>query len=317
MRTTTILLGLALGLFLVAACGDNARVDVVAKAPGNFLAGIDRSEPLPERPGFARKEVLSRGYELKPWDVNIHTEPFRVSPFSRDEDVWVTNWHSNTENEQGEREPDDIHCHAIFSMDPVLQDDVQDFRGLFTDGFSPVFTLPEGFAVRVRRGERMMFQPMFNNRRPEGRIARMRLHADFVPDSKKPREYVELRATILRASLRDIYWVEGGQFDRRTRVVEAPFQGRIHAVGAHLHPYGLYVELEDELAKSVIATCRLRPAEKPEDARLDILHFPAGIYIKRGQKLRVTTVYENTSATKIDAMGGMYVLYDPLGKPDA
>ena len=301
----------------LVACGEPLPVEEVERAPGNFLAGIDETHPIPDRPGFYRKEILSRGYQLEPWRVNVHTEPFRVNPFSREEDVWVTNWHSNTENEQGEREPDDIHCHAIFAMDPVLQDDAQDFRGLFTDGFSPAFTLPEGFAVRIRKNERMMFQPMFNNRRPTTRVARMRLLVDYVPDSKRTREYTELRASVLRVSKRDLYWVEPGQIDRRQREVGAPFQGRIHAIGAHLHPYGELVEMERIRDGHVIASLRMHHAKKLEEERLDILHFPKGLYVRRGEMLRILTVYNNTSDEKIDAMGGLYVLYDPNGKPDA
>ncbi len=317
MTSRFAILPLLGSLLLLAACGDPPPVEEVEKEPGNFLAGIDEDRAHPDRPHFRRKEILSRGYELKPWDVNIHTEPFRVTPFSREEDVWVTNWRSNTENSAGEREPDDIHCHAIFSMDPVLQDDSQDFRGLFTDGFSPTFTLPEGFAVRVRKDERMMFQPMFNNRRPDSRVARMRLIVDYVPDSKKPREYTELRASVLRVSKHDLYWVGPGEIDRKVREIGAPFQGRIHAIGAHLHPYGELVEMERISDGKVIASCRMHHARALEDERLEILHFPKGIFVRRGERMRLTTVYNNTSDVKIDAMGGLYVLYDPNGKPDA
>jgi hypothetical protein len=312
---STLLLGFAL-LVPLGGCGEPPLKGPDEAAP-NFLSGIDNNEPIPGRPGFMRKEILTRGYALEPGRVNVHTEPFRVSPFSSDEDVWITNWESNTENEAGVREPDDIHCHATLSASPILADDVEAFRGLFTDGFTPVFGLPEGYALRVRKGERMLFQPMFNNRRPDARTARMRLKIDYVPHSKRPRDYTELRGTVMRVSLGDLYWVAPGEIDRRTRVIEAAFRGRIYAIGAHLHPYGDFVELERESTGAVIALCKLRPADDLADVRLDIVHLPQGVFVRRGERLRVTAVYNNTSDEKVDAMGGLFVLYDPKGEPDA
>ena len=77
----TLRLLLATALLLPAACGEPRPVDQVTREPDNFLAGIDEDKPHPTREGFFRKEVLTRGYALEPWRVNVHTEPFRVSPF--------------------------------------------------------------------------------------------------------------------------------------------------------------------------------------------------------------------------------------------
>ena len=214
------------------------------------------------------------------------------------------------------RAPDDIHCHAFFSNTRLFQDDGQLYTGLFTDGFTPVVDIPEGFAIPIEKGKRMLFAPMFNNRRPDGRKARMRLNIDYVPDSEKTRNYRPLRAFTISVVIRpDLYWVEPGKIDERSRVIESPFEGRVHLVGAHLHPYGEYVELIREKTHKVLVTCRMHTADKLEDARLSVYSSTEGFYVVRGEKLRVTTVYDNKTDEKIDAMGGMVLMYDPTGEP--
>jgi len=285
------------------------------RPPHSHLAGIDQDKPVPGRPGHFRKSILTRFYDLEPWSFNVHAEPFMVGIFRPDERVWITRWESNTENEDGSRAPNDIHCHAFFSNARLFQDDGQVYTGLFTDGFTPRVELPEGFAIPVERGRRMLFAPMFNNRRPKGRKASMRLTIDYVPDSKKKRAYRPLRAFTISVVIRpDLYWVEAGRIDERTRVVEAPFKGRVHLAGAHLHPFGEYVELIRESSHKVLCTCRMQKADRLQDERLSIYSSGEGFFVQRGERLRVTTVYNNTSDEKIDAMGGMVLMYDPDGE---
>jgi len=301
----------------LAACGGRRPVEVLEEQPESHVAGFDEDLPVPGQPGSFCKRVLTRGYPLAAGAINRHAEPFRVGPFRRTERVWITGWRSNTENEEGEREPDDIHCHALFSDTPSLQDDMQTFTGLFTDGFTPHMELPEGFGIPVPADHRMIMQPMFNNRRPEARVSRMRLELDYVPDSQAQGSMRALHAWTLRVTERDWYWVPAGRTDRRTRIVEAPFRGRVHAVGGHLHPYGEYVEIERERTHEVLFTARLRKAGHLEDQRLDTYASSTGFFVRRGEPLRVSAVYVNPTPEKVDAMAGLFLLYDPEGEPDA
>jgi hypothetical protein len=41
------------------------------------------------------------------------------------------------------------------------------------------------------------------------------------------------------------------------------------------------------------------------------------VYRAAGESWRVTSTYANATAERIDAMAGLFVFYDPEGKPDA
>ncbi len=316
MRSTQSVLACAALALLVCACGD-APGPSLETAPKSHLAGIDKDAPIKDKPGHYRKTIVTRLYPLRADVVNIMAAPFRIGRFRMGERVWVTGWRSNTENADGTRAPDDIHCHTTLSDIPMIQDDGQLFMGAYTDGFTPVFELPEGFAIPVPAGMRMIFQPMFNNRRPEPRKARMRLEIDYVPDSERKLEYTPLTAYTIRVSESDMYWIEPRTQDTKTRVIEVPFEGRVHAIGGHVHPHGEFIELARERDHKVLFTARLLKAEKLEDQRLTTYQSTKGFYVRRGEQLRITAYYDNPTDEKIDAMGGFFVLYDPEGKPDA
>lgn len=307
---------LSLLMIGLAGCGEPAG-RTLEKAPRSHLAGIDKDAAIAGKPGHYRKTVITKTYPLRANVVNIMAAPFRIGRFRMGEKVWITGWRSNTENEDGSRAPDDIHCHTTLSDVPMIQDDGQLFMGAYTDGFTPVFDLPEGFAVPVPAGQRMIFQPMFNNRRPEARKARMRLDIDYVPESERRRTFRALSAYTIRVSDDDMYWVEPRASDTRTRVIEVPFEGRVHAMGGHVHPYGEYIELRRERDHEVLFTAKLLKAESLEDQRLTTYQSAKGFFVRRGEQLRITAHYDNPTDEKIDAMGGLFVLYDPEGEPDA
>lgn len=285
--------------------------------------GIDKDAAVEGTP-FFRKTIVTRPYKLRPWLVNYHAEPFKVKPFSTEEDVYITHWRSNTEEPDGTRSPDDIHCHTYLADSFPRQTGGWLFRGVFTDGFTPEFTLPEGYGVRVPKGESFRFLPMFNNRRPDARQAVMRVEVDYIPASRIPKDkpLTELRAFTLSSAEPDTYWVRAREKgepplrDVKKAPGTFPVSGRVHAIGAHLHPGGRTVELKRMRDKKVLHTARLVDAELLEHQRLTNYISEEGFFIRRGERILVTTIYENASYEKIDAMGGIFVFYDPKGRPD-
>ena len=304
---------------LVAGCG--RRPSPPAPEPATYFSpGVDKNEDLGE--GTYRKTVLTRHYPLKPDMVGFHAEPFKIKVFDEDQDIYITRWRSNTEMTDGTRAPDDIHCHTTLSDVRMTQSDGQLFEGIYTDGFTPVFDLPKGFAVKVPAGRKLIFQPMFNNRRPSACEARMRLEVDYVTDPDLQKALVPLKAFTLSSSRPDQYWVpprEAGESFRRhvaSRETVFPDTGRVHAAGGHLHPYGKYVELKRARDGKVLFTAEMKDDVALEHQRLTTYQSVEGFYVRKGERVIVTTVYENPLDEKIDAMGGFFFLYDPDGTPD-
>ena len=58
-------------------------------------------------------------------------------------------------------------------------------------------------------------------------------------------------------------------------------------------------------------------AEDLENQVLTTYSSKEGVYIRQGERLIITTVYENPLEEEVDAMGGFFILYDSDGEPDA
>ena len=277
--------------------------------------GVDRDERVAE--GLHRKTLISRAYAVLAEQINVHTEPFEIEPFSTEEKAWVVGWQTKALNDTGDFLPDDIQCHTILSDNPLFQEVEQPFEGICTDGFTPVFKFPEGFGLMVEAGFRLHFQPMFNNRHDQGCAVRMRLDVDYVLESEAKQPMRPLLCFALSVVYPDMYWIRGKGRHEVTREFEFPFSGRVHALGGHIHPFGEYLELKRVKDGQVMFTAHLTKAEKLSDQRLGSYSSKDGFFVREGETYLMTTVYDNPTNEKIDAMGGFFIFFDPGGKPDA
>src|SRR5262249_51210607 len=117
-------------------------------------------------------------------------------------------------------------------------------RALYSDGFTRGFRLPDGFAVPFSSRDRIHFMPMFNNR--TARVQRVRMDVELLvireKDLRKP--LTPLYSTLRSVSIPHLYFVPPKRHQQQI-TFEAPFTGRIHFVGSHLHPYAESIELFD------------------------------------------------------------------------
>jgi hypothetical protein len=265
--------------------------------------------------GTRRRTVVSALFPLPANRVAIMGEPYRIEPFDTKERVFITAWSSNTEDARGQRLPDDIHCHATLSDAPIRHGESQVWSGVCTDGFTPRFALPKGFGVVVEAGASLLFQPMFNNRRPDSRHARMRIVMDYLTETEAKGSLKPLRGFVVSAVIPEGYFVPPRSEDRKSRVFRPPFSGRIHAIGGHLHPNGESVRLERESDGRELFTARMNRGPDLADWRLSFYSSEAGMYMSQHEALRVTGHYRNESSERADAMAGLFIFFDPDGRP--
>ena len=301
-------------LLVLQACGDPVDGEATRRGGIPLDPGYVKDEVVSEA-GVHRRTILTHSYLLHANLVAQMPEPFLVRPFDLKERVWITAWASNTEDPDGRREPDDIHCHSSLS-DKAIQAGQDMFVGVCTDGFTPRFVLPEGFGIAVDPGDSYFFRPMFNNRRPDPRLARMRVVIDYLTDAEAGGRLTALRGFAVSATRPDLYYVMPNQDDTKSRAFPMPFSGRIHAIGAHLHPYGRSVELRRDSDRKVMFTARMTQAEDLGDWRLSTYVSKEGFYVAKDEPFQVTAVYVNDSEKRADAMAGFFIFYDPEGKPD-
>jgi hypothetical protein len=122
-------------------------------------------------------------------------------------------------------------------------------------------------------------------------------------DLKKPLK--PLYASLRSVQTPHLFFVPPGK-DVRELTFELPFNGSIHFLGTHLHPYGVSIELYNVSRHEQVWKGKRKSGS---DGPMEVYSNPAGYAVQAGETYKITTVYENPGAEKIDAMAGLFMLY--------
>lgn len=231
--------------------------------------------------------------------------PRAMMHFRFAEPVWIIAYETEMLDAQG-RPPRDNHlCHTFFGDQRVVQSEDQEVRGVYSDAFTPEVHLPDGFGVPLAAEETLHWMPMFNNRGTEPVRVRMNIRLHVIREKDRTHPIRALYATLRSAHVPHLYFVKPGR-DEREAVFPAPFNGRIHFLGTHIHPHGVSVELWNSGKQQLV----WKGARRTDGTgRMETMSKAAGYPVAAGETYRVKAVYENPSQAAIDAMGGIYILY--------
>src|SRR5207302_1551664 len=151
----------------------------------------------------------------------------------------------------------------------------QRMRALYSDGFTRGFRLPDGFAVPFSARDKIHFMPMFNNRTSQTQHVRMDIELLLIreKDLRKPLE--PLYSTLRSVSIPHLYFVPPKRHQQQI-TFEAPFNGRIHFVGSHLHPYAESIELFDVSRSRAVWRGRRLPEMHPGENSMETYSSAAG-----------------------------------------
>src|SRR5262249_35823757 len=122
-------------------------------------------------------------------------------------------------------------------------------------------------------------------------------------DLKKPLQ--PLHASLRSVQTPHLYFVSPGT-DKRETTFTLPFNGRIHFLGTHLHPYGASVALYN-VTRNEQGWKGIRTGG-PESP-MQVYSSAEGYSIRAGEEYRITAVYDNPTKLSIDAMAGLFMLY--------
>ena len=277
---------------------------VGAAAKGELLAGFQPSSIRTDY-GLASEVHFSTGLvELESGVLAYHL-PHAIREFWFDEPVWVIAYRTDLIDARGNRPPENYLCHTFFSDERVDQRPENEMKGIYSDAFTPAVRLPDGFGIPLLAGERLHWMPMFNNRSDAPARVEMKVVITLIrqKDLKKP-----LRA--LYTSLRSVetphlYFVSSGR-DERQVTFNLAFDGRLHFLGTHLHPHGVSIELYNVTRQE-----RVWKGGRRGDpgGSMEVYSNVDGYPIRAGETYKITAVYENPEAVKIDAMAGLFMLY--------
>lgn len=224
------------------------------------------------------------------------------------EDLWLVGYHTKILDAGGKPISREFQCHTFLGTSLPAHHSHDQVVGLFSDGYTEDFALPPGFGIFLKGGQRIYWTPMFNNRQGGAVSASMHLTLDVIRGVNVRRPLVALATTFRTIKVPDLYYVEPGT-DVQETTFTLPFAGRIHAMGTHIHPYGVAVEVLPEAGGEPIWK-----AEGKLDASGRLVAMPQysnaeGYRVRAGDRFRLRATYRNTTDKPVDAMAGVFLLY--------
>jgi len=278
-----------------------------------FGTGMARSAELTNfRPsavqtgyGVASEVEFSTGLvEVESGALAYHL-PQTMKEFWFGEPVWVIGYKTDILDSRGKSPSANYLCHTFFSDQRVDQKEDNELRGIYSDAFTPEVRVPEGFGIRLLANERLHWMPMFNNRGDQPARVEMKVVITLIraQDLKKPLK--ALYASLRSVQTPHLFFVPHGR-DVKQLTFEISFDGRIHFLGTHLHPHGISIELYNVSRQEQV----WKGARKGDpDGPMEVYSNSGGYRVRAGETYKITAIYENPEADRIDAMAGLFMLY--------
>src|SRR5436190_22917428 len=242
--------------------------------------------------------------ELEP-GVLAHHLPQAMKEFWFREPVWVIGYKTDLVDARGNRPRENYLCHTFFSDQRVDQREDNELKGIYSDAFTPEVRLPDGFGIFLPAGERLHWMPMFNNRGDEPARVEMKVTITLIREKNLKRPLRALYASLRSVETPHLYFVSPGR-DERQVTFKLPFDGALHFLGTHIHPHGVSIELYNVTrGERIWKGGRKGDPDGPMQTYSDSDGYP----IRAGETYKITAVYENPEAEKIDAMAGLFMLY--------
>lgn len=221
------------------------------------------------------------------------------------EPVWVIGYKTEILDAQGKSPSENYLCHTFFGDQRVDQRQDLELKGIYSDAFTPEVRLPDGFGIPLAPDERLHWMPMFNNRGEQPVRVAMKVVLTVIRAKDLKRPLKPLYATLRSVETPHLYFVPPGR-DERQVTFELPFDGSIHFLGTHIHPYGVSLELYNVSRRE-----KVWKGTRKDDAggAMEVYSNAEGYPIRSGETYKITATYDNPTGDKIDAMAGLFMLY--------
>lgn len=290
-----LLLGTCVALVTPAAIAADLLTDFRPAAVESSYGAVSRIE-------FAT-ELVELDAGVLAYHLARAMRDFRVA-----EPVWIIGYKAEVLDAANQPPRENYLCHTFFGDQRVSQHGDQEMRALYSDAFTPEVRLPEGFGVRLTPDEPLHWMPMFNNRGDRPVLVRMKVVLTLIREKDLKKPLTPLYSTLRSVQVPHLYFVPPGRHEQQA-AFELPFDGRIHFMGTHIHPYGVSVDLfNTSRAEPVWKSVRKTDAGG-QMVGMGTYASAEGYPFRAGESFRVTATYDNPTSSPIDAMAGLFVFY--------
>jgi hypothetical protein len=236
-----------------------------------------------------------------------HHVPYAMKNLRFGERVWVIGYRTDILDANGKAPKENYLCHTFLADQRVAQHEEDELRGIYSDAFTPEIRLPDGFGIPVSPDETLHWMPMFNNRGTESVRVQMKVLLRVIREKDRTRPLKPLHSSLRSIQVPHLFFVAPGK-DERQVTFSLPFNGKIHFLGTHIHPYGVSIELYNTSRNEQVWKC---VRKKQPDGPMEVYSSAEGYPVKAGETYRIRSVYQNPTNDKIDAMAGLFILYSP------
>ena len=278
--------------------------------PAPAVDVLDKFLPSTVKSAYGTVSEIEFGTELVELEPGAlaHHLPKAMRDLQVSEPLWVIGYRTEILDAQGKPPRENYLCHTFLGDQRVTQHSDQEIKGVYSDAFTPYVQLPEGFGILYKPDERLHWMPMFNNREDQpARVAmKVRLTVIRARDLAKP--LTQLYSTLHSVNTPHLYFVPPGRHEQSATFTTS-FDGTIHFLGTHIHPYGVAVELFNTSRNERVWQGKRRVDSSGAMVGMDVYSSVEGYKVRSGETYRVTAVYDNPTKLPIDAMAGLYMLY--------
>ena len=275
---------------------------------GLLISSAYGADAVAEEAGLIERVVHTYGpFSLKP--ETLQQLPPRME-ITFPEDLWLVGYQTDMVDAADKPISRELQCHTFLGTSLPAHHSHEEVVGIFSDGYTQSFHLPAGFGIAIKAGQKVYWTPMFNNRMPTTAVASMHLTLEVIRAKNLKQPLRPLTTTFRTIQAPDLYYVPPGR-DVHETTLQLPFTGRIHAMGTHIHPYGVSIELVNVTRGETVWKA---VANRGDDGRL--VSMPVytnidGYEVNPNDEFKLIAVYENPTSKPVDAMAGVFILYAP------
>jgi len=230
-----------------------------------------------------------------------------MKDFRFGEKVWVVAYQTSIVDARGSAPKENYLCHTFFSDQRVDQHQENELKGIYSDAFTPEVNLPEGYGLPLGPEDSLHWMPMFNNRGDLPARVAMKVVLSVIRDRDLRKPVRPLYGSLRSVQIPHLYFVKPGHDERQVSFT-LPFNGRLHFLGTHIHPYGVSVELYN-VTRSEPVWKGVRAGSGAPYGPMTTYTSGSGYPVHAGETYRITAIYDNPTREAIDAMAGLFMLY--------
>jgi hypothetical protein len=224
------------------------------------------------------------------------------------EPVWIVGYKTEVLDASNSPARGNFLCHTFLGDQRVTQHDDREMVAIYSDAFTPEIRLPDGYGLRVRGGEPLHWMPLFNNRQENPVRVRMKAAIAVIREKDRTKPIQPLYSTLRSVRTPHLFFVQPGNHSFENSF-QAPFDGRIHFMGTHIHPHGVSIGLYDVTRSRPVWQSRRQINPAGQMIGMETYGNAEGYSVKSGDTFRITVVYDNPTKSPVDAMAGLFVLY--------